>query len=123
MQPSDPTPATPLPAPDPMEAFERAFARQCERVRNRVEGEYGPYTNADWTDVNTMYREALAAYQSVRESGPMFQLLTGERVMLHGCRIIADKDVPQDEAHIYDHRGNLTGRITGLTARRTGGTE
>jgi len=68
-------------------------------------------------------RALLVAYQSVRESGPMFQLLTGERVMLHGCRIIADKDVPQDEAHIYDHRGNLTGRITGLTARRTGGTE
>jgi hypothetical protein len=102
--------ATPLPAPDHSKA--QSLAEQLARD-----------TEFSGDGLYNLACAYLAAYQSVRESGPMFQLLTGERVMLHGCRIIADKDVPQDEAHIYDHRGNLTGRITGLTARRTGGTE
>jgi len=46
---SEPTNAT--------DAVQLAFDRQCERVRNRIAGEYGPYTNADWADANTMYRE------------------------------------------------------------------
>ena len=37
------------------EAVEAAYQRQSERVRGKVEGEYGPYTNQDWADVNTMY--------------------------------------------------------------------
>jgi len=116
MQPSDPTLATPLPAPDPMDEVVGRVRGYMDSFKDDLQT---PEERQAYEDVSAL----LAAYQSVRESGPMFQLLTGERVMLHGCRIIADKDVPQDEAHIYDHRGNLPGRITGLTARRTGGTE
>ena len=45
---------------------EAAFASQCERVRNRKDGEYGPYTNADWSDVVAIHgaaRTLLAAYE------------------------------------------------------------
>lgn len=54
------------PTEDAVARAEVAFARQCERVRGRKDGEYGPYTNADWTDVTGLHTalRAVLARQS-----------------------------------------------------------
>jgi hypothetical protein len=41
-------------------AVEEAYRRQSERVRGRIAGEYGPYTNQDWADVNILYKSLIA---------------------------------------------------------------
>lgn len=57
-----------------------------------------------------------APAREVRGADIAFRTFTGERVFVGGCRIVADKTIPLDEARVYDDRGQLVGRITGLTA-------
>lgn len=50
---------TPMPSPSMKRLREEAagaWRRQNERVQGRREGEYGPYTNQDWKDMNDMHK-------------------------------------------------------------------
>ena len=85
-----------------------------------TEGDAVAYVNARDALIAAVRAEERARCVAEREAEAMFATLTGERVFVGGCRIVSDKTVPLDEAHLYDHLGNLTGRITGLTAALTG---